>query len=120
MSRPSFGMDEAGKVTRPTRSRTRDEVGRLDIEVLEQEDPVSSPDQPTPVASAVADIFEARRRPSKKSLNTYVTTSTMSRLDWFVRKHEFKTTDVVDKAIARLLDEVGVPQTDADGNLLES
>ncbi|WP_241665988.1 hypothetical protein [Prescottella subtropica] len=68
----------------------------------------------------MTELFETRKRPGKKQLNTYVTAATAARLEQFVRENSLKTTDVVDKALSRLLDEMGVPAADVHGNLIES
>lgn len=70
--------------------------------------------------ATVTDLFEPRKKPGKKPLNTYASASTAARLDWFVKQHGLKTTDVVDTALVRLLDEMGVPQADMHGVLLEN
>ncbi len=133
MSKSSIGLG-AGGSTRSTRASRRDDAARVvaepetaplsDVSVTPAA-PAAAPVSPaTPVSaeksSAVTELFETRKRPGKKQLNTYVTAATAARLEQFVRENSLKTTDVVDKALSRLLDEMGVPAADVHGNLIES
>lgn len=146
MSKPPIGLG-TGASTRPSRASRRDDAARVVAENPEparvsdsrgiptgpaaispspaaaspSPAPASSP-SPAPAAvssAAVTDLFETRKKPGKKQLNTYVTAATAARLDKFVRENGLKTTDVADKALSRLLDEMGVPAADVNGNLIE-
>lgn len=138
---PAAVKDDASPVVQPTLTSVSAQSAP-DTAVSESPDgdmpsanssaPAVAPTEPTVSTPAVApagaqersatvdDLFERRKRPTKKPLNTYVTAATAARLERFVREHELTTTGVVDKALTRLLDEMGVPQADMHGTLIES
>lgn len=69
--------------------------------------------------SDITDLFESRIRPKKNPLSTYITVGTAARLAKVARDNGIATTDLVEKALSRLLDDMGVPQADIHGNLVE-
>ncbi|WP_301851001.1 hypothetical protein [Rhodococcus pyridinivorans] len=70
-------------------------------------------------STAVAELFDSPKRPKKNALSTYITVATSARLERLVREHDLTTTDVVEKALTRLLDDMNVPQADSHGHFTE-
>lgn len=70
-------------------------------------------------STAVAELFDSPKRPKKNALSTYITVATSARLERLVREHDLTTTDVVEKALTRLLDDMNVPQADSHGRFTE-
>lgn len=69
--------------------------------------------------TAATELFGSQRKPEKRALSTYITVATFARLQEVVSTNGLSTTDVVETALARLFDEMGVPQADIEGNLTE-
>ncbi|MFZ2528452.1 MAG: hypothetical protein WAX14_12480 [Rhodococcus sp. (in: high G+C Gram-positive bacteria)] len=75
-----------------------------------------TPDRRTEPRTAT-EPFTLRRTPKKKALSTYITVATSARLAEATRSSGLSTTDVVEAALVRVFDELGIPPADVDGNL---
>ena len=67
--------------------------------------------------TTATELFASQRKPKKRALSTYITVATFARLEDVVSTNGLSTTEVVETALARLFDEMGVPQADIEGNL---
>lgn len=106
----STGIELGSTSTRPSRGARREEAARVTPENA-PESP-SAPAAPTPAAAPVPVVsaLEAKKEPAKVSLSTRILANTDTRLAWFVKKYDFKLTDVVDVALQELMSRYNVPE----------
>lgn len=95
--------------------RGRNAYPTCEAEQKRTDQPANDTAHTAPEASVASLAKLARRKePKKIALNTYITPRGHKRLEW-LKDRDFAVTDIVEEALRRYFDQVGVPDDDAIG-----